>query len=569
VAFDPDGRHLAVAMSWTENGDMVCRVSLIAVADGVTRHFDLGRGVAAAVALGTHPQGGLTLAASSVSGPVRLWSPVVAGQAQRIVEGLEHGADALAFSPDGQWLAAARGEGSRGSVVRLWDARDGKRRETPPDRHPDRHITALAYSSKGGLLAAGGDRGTVAVWQPGTGRPSRLLKGRFRPALITAMDFSEDDRVLAVGGDDHAIRLWDLDTGQLIDTFKGHDGPVSALAFGPDGQTLASAGWDHRIRLWNISTLPVDAVRQQHRGQTHDLAFSPDGRWLVTVGADGAAKVWDPRSGELRGILFQARKKLTAVTFSRRGKLALAGDEGQVWLWERPEGLPSLGPRIDAVGCLAFAPEEEEELAIGSASGKITLWRVGAGARLLRRWDHPGGPDEKAIYRLAYSPDGHRLASAGQDGTVRLWNRTLQQIALWSADSGKPIWSVAFSPAGRHLAAGCSDQRVVLLPAHGLGELPAIEVFQGHRDEVHSVAFSADGLTLASGSRDRTVRLWGVRSRQLHATLRDQDDRVVVLAFSPPPANSRTRHSPVLASGGAEGTLRFRHAASYQEGGDR
>ena len=117
-----------------------------------------------------------------------------------------------------------------------------------------------------------------------------------------------------------------------------------------------------------------------------------------------------------------------------------------------------------------------------------------------------------------FSPDGTRLVSGFQDGTVRLWDVATQtEVAVLEGHTDQ-VTSVSFSPDGATLASsgGWDDPTVRLWDTATQAQ---VAMLRGHTGEVRSVAFSSpDGATLASGSSDRTVRLWDVGTHQDVAT---------------------------------------------------
>lgn len=198
----------------------------------------------------------------------------------------------------------------------------------------------------------------------------------------------------------------------------------------------------------------------------------------------------------------------------------------------------------NTVSSVAFSPDGAR-LASGSQDGTLRVWNVAQRAEI-------GATtiDSEWVNSVAYSPDGEWLAVAGQDAQVRLWN-----VADVIAGTERPIVlpdgptdavnSVAYSPDGRLLAAASDDGRVYVWNAV-TREIQ--QTLTGHASYVICVAFNSDGTVLAAGGADRSIHVWKVESGQELLVLEGHSGTVNALAFSPDGA--------WLASAGAGGTVR-------------
>ncbi|MFF8278889.1 trypsin-like peptidase domain-containing protein, partial [Streptomyces lateritius] len=330
---------------------------------------------------------------------------------------------------------------------------------------------------------------------------------------VRAAAYSPDRRTLATAGADKTIRLWNTDTGKTRTTLKGHSDGVNAMAFSPDGSTLATAGADRTIRLWDTDTGKTRATLEGHTQGVTAVAYSPDGRILATVGADSTTRLWEAADGKALAILEGHTQALTAVAFHPNGRtLATGGADTTVRLWDMDtrKTRTTLTEHTQPVTSVVYSPNGQT---LATADDYDVHLRDGDTGKIRIT-------PEATASLLAFSPDSRTLAAVS-DRYVGLWNPITGRVGSTLTGHANGILGLAFSRDGRTLATASRDTTVRLWDASPPDDRTTLT---GHDGEVWAVAFSPDGRTLATGGADKTVRLWNTATGKTRTTLKGHGD---------------------------------------------
>jgi WD40 repeat protein len=488
------------------------------------------------------------------------------------------GVRGVAFAPDGKTFASVGDH-----LPRLWDAATGK--ELRRFVGHESAVNCVLFFPGGKTLVTGGADGTIRVWDIATGKELRRIVNPTKG--VTALALAPDGKTLASGGrnGDQNIYLWETTSAKLLRSWPAHAADVWVLAFSPDGKTLVSGGesngqlingtfvsrpndtygaaaWDPATanKLYEIGQLvrvlvrptpgrkddpdEKDAPPPRPRYENHTdpervaaLAVSADGKLLATGGYDPphecwTVRLWDAATGkEYR--LDDGKSDAKAIAFSPDGKLLVAQDEQDLVFWDVARRR-RLNPR-PAAGRLKVPLE------------KVPLEKSPAEPRTP---DLPGDPlpaprppgvlppgvGFSGVWSLAFSPDGKALAAGLAGDDVKLWD-------VVPGPAGKPprlterfeprghqwrINTVAVSPDGRLAFTGEEG------PGGRLWEVATgkeVRTFAGGWWYPRCAAFSPDGKTVATGHRMGVVYLWDPATGKRLGKLEGHMHEVVAVAF--------------------------------------
>jgi small GTP-binding protein len=210
---------------------------------------------------------------------------------------------------------------------------------------------------------------------------------------------------------------------------------------------------------------------------------------------------------------------------------------------EIPDGfrlLHTLRGHEDTINQIAWSPDGRR-IASASDDGTIRIWGSKTGRLLKTLEGH-----EETVYSVAWSPDGRKLASGSLDTTVGLWAAETGRLLRTLKEHEGTVFSVSWSPDGRRIASGSSDKTIRIWDAE-MGKM--LQKLEGHKEWLISVVWSPDGGSLASASDDGTVGIWDGESGELLQMLKGHSSYVLDVCWSP--------DGQMLASGGADNTVRI------------
>ncbi|KAL7860468.1 hypothetical protein AOLI_G00168170 [Acnodon oligacanthus] len=526
----------------------------------------------------------------------------------------------FSLSPNDEMLVTA----SRALLLKQWDWKQEKCMRSWRAIH-NVPVASMTFDCTSTLLATGGCDGTIKLWDIVKQYCTHNLKGL--SSVVHLVEFHPDISLLQLFSSslDCAIRIWDLRTSKCICVLKSHYSAVTSLAFSPDGHTLISSGRDKICTVWDLKqrkekrTVPVyeaveGVVVLSENKDYSQLGVKSKDLHFITAGSKGVLRVWE--SSTARCVFTQTLPSapvsspeqtdgdplslVYCLLLPLSERLATVTAEHNILLYQ----LPSLSVQQQFVGYsdeildVRFLGKEDTHIVVATNSSQLKVFELATSScqilyghtdtvlsldvfrtrsmfascakdKSLRVWRMD---PETGHMRCVAQGHGHSnavgsiscsrlkkafLVSGSQDCTIKVWDlpddlpavgeepaQLVTRITEKAHD--KDVNSVAVSPNDKLLASGSQDRTAKLW---SLTDMSLLGVFRGHRRGVWCVQFSPLDQVLATASADGSVKLWGLHDFSCLKTFEGHDASVLKIIF--------VSRGTQLVSGGSDGLVKL------------
>jgi WD40 repeat protein/predicted Ser/Thr protein kinase len=504
------------------------------------------------------------------------------GQEVIRLENNSEGVNSIAFSPDGNLLAATCRKlgklGKSDGCLRVWDLISGK--QILAFTSPTKEFYGVAFSPDGKKIGAACEDGTVKLWNANTGGEMLSLKGHNLQVWNVA--FSPDSNRLASASEDKTIKVWDLESEKEILLIQGHVQGVFTVAYSHDGKRMISGSSDRTAKVWDaISGKELLTIRG-HNGPIRLAMFSHDGQWIATAArtsnknsspfvdlglsevklwkADEEASTFEIDPGDWirsinpdKNLMASARGKVLRMT---TGQEALALNGNQIPLTFNQSGTRiassdfstkflNIWDTTDGMKFGSFRQGSPSSVSLNADGTKIASYD----AYEVRVFDAPSGQQLTLLYAPSQTLAPWRQFSQFV-GTMfsrygdRLVTFSSSNATVWNASTGKALLTLndpfphfitcaAISSDGNLLALGGEDKTLKIWNVNTRREMLHLK---GHSCTIHSLTFSPDNQRLASGAGDEgvpgEVKVWELRNGEEVINLLGHSLPVRLVAFN-------------------------------------
>ncbi|MBZ0318401.1 MAG: WD40 repeat domain-containing protein [Anaerolineae bacterium] len=288
---------------------------------------------------------------------------------------------------------------------------------------------------------------------------------------------------------------------------------ISAIAWNPDGSKVVVGYTDGLVRIWDTTNNSLLGVLEGHSDEITTIGWSPIDNRILTGGFDGTVRVWDSSIGEQLTILFEINDPISWVGWNPDGTqiLTFSVSGGRFNIWDSTSYQKIKSGRSGGATQMQWSPDETQ-IAVATVVGRAEVWDTTT-LETIAIMNEPDTDDGwNSIYAITWDSAGERIAFGTQDGWIRLWDLSLNQIVL-------NLEGTNSQPRGWEYST------------------------------IRALLFSTNDACLSSLSTDGMLKIWATDTGELLEETKLSDRPIFAAAFSP--------NGNILAFGGEDGELQF------------
>ncbi|MBS1723110.1 MAG: PQQ-binding-like beta-propeller repeat protein [Armatimonadetes bacterium] len=364
-------------------------------------------------------------------------------------------------------------------------------------------LSELAWHPDGSRLLAVGGSGKLQEYDASTGV---LLRTFPAPVQGLRACYSSDGALVASSWLFN-LYISDAVTGTVLRSVEMLREPDTIIASGPGHRFLVKGG--RGMWLMDGDTGAILRSRLASSGASSFGAVSKTGKYFV-AGKSVAMDIFDGESGEILGTIPYDSGSAVSAVFEPSGQYFCAGfTDGKTRIYNVSDWSLARTIYLTSSSCLATTARADGQLTCGYADKSLRVYDGSTGALLRTLTGHTG-----QVNSLAYYPQGNKIASASDDGTVIVWDADTG-AGLGTVPLSSAVKVVAVSPDGSKLLTGSADGNVRVFGAES-GTL--LRTIPASSQVVRAIVFTAGNREVMMGGKDGFLRLWDVNSGALLAT---------------------------------------------------
>ncbi|KAF8476904.1 quinon protein alcohol dehydrogenase-like superfamily [Kalaharituber pfeilii] len=388
----------------------------------------------------------------------------------------------------------------------------------------------------------------------------RVYTGHFDD--VNSITWSGDSRFFLTGSKDLTAKVFSLNPveGFVPTSLAAHKGSVIGTYFSHDQETICTVSKDGICFEWKYKRRPrradesdddmddseheqeEDPTKMQWRIESRHsfkldqrttircCTFHPESGLLVAGFSSGTFGLYEMPDFNMIHKLSISQAGIDFVTINKTGEwLAFGASKlGQllVWEWQSESYILKQQGHYDAMNSIVYSPDGQRIITTAD-DGKIKVWEASSGFCIVTFTEHSSG-----VTACEFAKRGNVLFTASLDGSVRAWDLIrYRNFRTFTAPSRLSFSSLAVDPSGEVICAGSLESFDIHLWSVQTGQL--LDRLQGHEAPISSLCFAPDGSTLASGSWDKSVRIWTLFGRTQTSEQLLQTSDVLSVAFRP------------------------------------